>query len=215
MAFKTPDKTNEYIRKHLLEETDTLLKEMMQYADDNFIPVLLPESAAFLKQIVSLIKPKKTLEIGTAIGYSSQLILRNGGEKLYTVEIKEEMLDKAKEYFARAGLEKRVVCYHGDASEIIPLMEGEFDFIFMDGPKTRYIEYFPHVKRMLKRGGVLLCDNVLYNGMVAGTEELQHKKATIINGLDKFITAVCTDPELNTSVLPVGDGMSLSIKNKE
>ena len=214
MPFKTTGKTNDYIRSRLAEEKDELLREMTKYADDNFIPVLLPESAALLKQVVMLIKPEKSLEIGTAIGYSSQLILRNGGNKLYTVEIKEELIEKAKSYFARAGLEKRVTCYHGDASEILPLMEGEFDFIFMDGPKTRYIDYLPHVKRMLKKGGVLLCDNVLFNGMVAGTEELQRKKATIINGLDKFITAICSDEDFETSVLPVGDGMSLSIKVK-
>ncbi len=214
MPFKNTGKTNDYVRAHLKEEKDTLLREMTEYADANFIPVLLPESAALLKQIVTLIKPQKALEIGTAIGYSSQLILRNGCQRLYTIEIKEELLDKAKEYFARAGLSKQVICYLGDASEIIPLMEGEFDFIFMDGPKTRYIEYLPHIKRMLKKNGVLLCDNVLFNGMVAGTEDFQHKKATIINGLDKFITAICTDEELMTSVLPVGDGMSISIRTK-
>ena len=214
MPFKTTGKTNDYIRSRLAEEKDELLREMTAYADDNFIPVLLPESAALLKQIVMLIRPEKSLEIGTAIGYSSQLILKNGGKKLYTLEIKEELIEKAKEYFARAGLDKRVTCYHGDASEILPLMDGEFDFIFMDGPKTRYIDYLPHVKRMLKKGGVLLCDNVLFNGMVAGTEEFQRKKATIINGLDRFITAICNDEDFETSVLPVGDGMSLSIKVK-
>ena len=214
MPFKTTGKTNDYIRSHLKEEEDALLKEMTEYADANFIPVLLPESSALLKQVVTLLKPKKSLEIGTAIGYSSQLILRNGGQKLYTIEINEEVLTKAKEYFSRANLSERVICYQGDASEILPLMEGEFDFIFMDGPKTRYIEYLPQAKRMLKKGGVLLCDNVLFNGLVAGTEEFQRKKATIINGLDKFITAICEDDDFMTSVLPVGDGMSLSIRVK-
>ena len=212
MAFKTPSHTSEYIREHLRPESDALLLEMTEYADENFIPVLLPESAVFLKQIVSLVRPQKTLEIGTAIGYSSQIILRNGGQKLYTVEIKEEMMQKAKEYFARAGLSDRVTCFLGDASEIIPLMQGEFDFIFMDGPKTRYIEYLPHLKKMLKKGGILLCDNVLFNGMVAGDSEFQRKKATIINGLDKFLCALRDDEELTTSILPVGDGMSLSIR---
>lgn len=212
MAFKTPSHTSEYIREHLRPESDELLCEMMEYADKNFIPVLLPESAVFLKQIVSIICPQKTLEIGTAIGYSSQIILRNGGQKLYTVEIKEEMLEKAKEYFTRASLMDRVTCFLGDASEIIPLMQGEFDFIFMDGPKTRYVDYLPHLKKMLKPGGILLCDNVLFNGMVAGDSEFQRKKATIINGLDKFLCTLRDDEELTTSILPVGDGMSLSIR---
>jgi len=95
-------------------------------------------------------------------------------------------------------------------------MEGSFDFIFMDGPKTRYIEYLPHLMRMLKKGGALLCDNVLWNGMVSGKIETQKNKTTIVHGLDKFITAICSDDRLITSILPVGDGMSLSIrKNQE
>ena len=158
-----------------------------------------------------LVKPQKVLEIGTAIGYSSQLILRNGGERLYTIEIKEELSELAKSYFERAGLNKRATVFTGDAGEILPLMEGEFDMVFMDGPKTKYIEYLPHVMRMLKRGGVLLCDNVTWNGMVTGDEPTPRKKSTIVNGLDKFIAAVCSDERLETSVLPVGDGMSLSI----
>ncbi|MBR2989157.1 MAG: O-methyltransferase [Clostridia bacterium] len=212
MAFKTPSKASEYIRVHLREQNDPLLREMERYADEHFVPILLPESTAFLGQIVSLIKPEKTLEIGTAIGYSSQIILRNGGKKLYTIEIKEDTLAVAKEYFKRAGLEDRVTTFLGDASEIIPLMEGRFDFIFMDGPKTRYIEYLPFVKQMLTDGGVLLCDNVLYNGMVSGETEIQRKKTTIITGLDKFLTALRDDEDFITSILPVGDGMSLSIK---
>ncbi len=212
MAFKTPNHVSEYIRSHLAPESDPLICEMLKFADENFVPVLLPESAAFLAQLAYLLKPQKTLEIGTAIGYSSQIILRNGGEKLYTVEINEDMAERAKAYFARAGLSSRVTLFNGDASEIIPLMEGSFDFIFMDGPKTKYIEYLPHLKRMLKKGGALLCDNVLWNGMVTGERDEQHSKATIIHGLERFITAITNDEELLTSILPVGDGMSLSIK---
>ena len=215
MAFKTPNKASEYLRAHLQPTQDELLKEMENYADEHFIPILLPESTAFLSQIVSLIKPSKALEIGTAIGYSGQIILRNGCEKLYTVEIKEEVLQKAKEYFSRAGLSERVVTFLGDASEIIPIMDGKFDFVFMDGPKTRYIEYLPFVKQMLNENGVLLCDNVLYNGMVSGETEIQHSKSTIINGLDKFLTTLRDDTDFTTSILPVGDGMSLSIKRSK
>lgn len=214
MPFKTPDENSEYIRAHLPKESDELLREMTEYADEHFIPVLLPESAAFLKQIVALKKPEKCLEIGTAIGYSSQLILRNGGKRLYTIEINENMAELAKEFFFRAGLLERAVCFVGDASEIVPLMDGEFDFIFMDGPKTRYIEYLPHVKRLLKNEGILLCDNVLYNGMVTGKTDTPRKKSTIKNGLDEFLTALCTDEDFTTSILPVGDGMSLSIRVK-
>ena len=214
MPFKTPSEESVYIRAHLSPETDPVLKEMIAYADEHFVPILLPESAALLKQIVMLTKPKKTLEIGTAIGYSTQLILRSGGEHVYTIEVKEDLIERAKHYLGLADLASRVTFFSGDASEILPLAIGEYDFVFMDGPKTRYIEFLPHIMRMLRPGGVLLCDNVLWNGMVAGKTETQKSKTTIVHGLDAFLTAICSDPRLTTSILPVGDGMSLSIKEK-
>ena len=214
MPFKTPSGESAYIREHLTRETDPVLKEMLAFADEHYVPVLLPESAALLRQIVMLTRPEKTLEIGTAIGYSTQLILRSGGKHVYTIEIKEELIERAKCYLDRAGLLPRVTFFAGDASEILPMAMGQYDFVFMDGPKTRYIEFLPHIMRMLKPGGVLLCDNVLWNGMVTGERETQKSKSTIVHGLDSFLTAICSDPELTTSILPVGDGMSLSIRRR-
>lgn len=214
MPFKTPSGESAYIREHLMRETDPVLKEMLAFADEHYVPVLLPESAAFLRQIVMLTRPEKTLEIGTAIGYSTQLILRSGGKHVYTIEIKEELIERAKCYLDRAWLLPRVTFFAGDASEILPMAMGQYDFVFMDGPKTRYIEFLPHIMRMLKPGGVLLCDNVLWNGMVTGERETQKSKSTIVHGLDAFLTAICSDPELTTSILPVGDGMSLSIRRR-
>lgn len=202
----------EYIRSHLKRESDPQLRRMIEYAAENFIPILLPESAAFLRQLVMLIKPEKTLEIGTAIGFSGQLILTSGGQKLYTVEINEELAETARKNFAEAGLEKRATVFTGDAGEILPLMDGSFDMIFMDGPKTKYIEYLPQLMRMLKSGGALLCDNVLFSGMITGEAEYKKSKSTIVQGLDRFLEAVCSDDRLVTSILPVGDGMSLSLR---
>ncbi|MFR1564846.1 MAG: O-methyltransferase [Christensenellales bacterium] len=202
----------EYIRSHLKRESDPQLRRMIEYAAENFIPILLPESAAFLRQLVMLIKPEKTLEIGTAIGFSGQLILTSGGQKLYTVEINEELAKTARKNFAEAGLEKRATVFTGDAGEILPLMDGSFDMIFMDGPKTKYIEYLPQLMRMLKSGGALLCDNVLFSGMITGEAEYKKSKSTIVQGLDRFLEAVCSDDRLVTSILPVGDGMSLSLR---
>lgn len=202
----------EYIRSHLKRESDPQLRRMIEYAAENFIPILLPESAAFLRQLVMLIKPEKTLEIGTAIGFSGQLILTSGGQKLYTVEINEELAETARKNFAEAGLEKRATIFTGDAGEILPLMDGSFDMIFMDGPKTKYIEYLPQLMRMLKSGGALLCDNVLFSGMITGEAEYKKSKSTIVQGLDRFLEAVCSDDRLVTSILPVGDGISLSLR---
>ncbi|MBR2967365.1 MAG: O-methyltransferase [Clostridia bacterium] len=214
MPFKTPGANSIYIRSILPKEKDEKLRQISLYADENMIPVLLPETAAFLKQAVMLKNPKKILEIGTAIGYSGHVILGACDGHLYTIEADEKSLKKANEFFTSSGYKDRVTTYLGDANEIVPLFSGEFDFIFLDGPKTRYIQYLPYLKRMLSPGGILLCDNVLFNGMVSGESEVVKKKATIVNALDLFLRTITSDEDFVTSVLPVGDGVSLSIKKE-
>ncbi|MBE5732651.1 MAG: O-methyltransferase [Clostridiales bacterium] len=214
MPFKTPNKTSEYIRSLMKEETDPIYLEINKYADENFIPVLLPETASFLAQIIRLAKPKKILEIGTAIGYSAQIMLRNSDAQLYTVEVEEKRIDVAKKFFEKAGVSDRVTVFLGDAGEIVPMLTGEYDFIFMDGPKTRYIEYLPYLDKLLKKDGILLCDNVLFNGMLSGDTEVIHKKSSIVVKIEEFLQALYHNDNYVTSVLPVGDGLSLSIKTE-
>lgn len=214
MPFKTPGANSIYIRSILPEEKDENVRRILDYADAHMIPVLLPETAALLRQIVTLKKPKKILEIGTAIGYSGHVILGACDGHLYTIEADENSLTKAIEFFAVSGYKERVTTYLGDANEIVPYFSGTFDFIFLDGPKTRYIQYLPYLKRMLTKGGILLCDNVLFNGMVSGEKELVKKKATIVNALDLFLKAVTADEDFMTSVLPVGDGVALCIRKE-
>lgn len=214
MPFKTPSKNSEFIRGILKKEKDPVVAEILSYADANMIPVLLPESAVFLEQIVALSAPEKALEIGTAVGYSTQLILRNCSGVVTTVEINENYAETARKNLEKLGYGGRFTLFVGDAGEILPFMDGTYDFIFMDGPKTRYIEYLPHLKRMLAKGGVMLCDNVLFNGMVSGEGDIRHSKLTIINGITNFLKAVSDDEEFVTSILPVGDGMSLTLRKK-
>lgn len=214
MAFKTPNKTSEYIRSLMKEETDEIYKQINEYADKNFIPVLLPETASFLAQLIRLAKPKKILEIGTAIGYSAQIMLRNSNAQLYTIEVEEKRIEIAKKFFAKAGLLDRVTVFCGDAGEIVPMLTGEYDFIFMDGPKTRYIEYLPYLDKLLKKDGILLCDNVLFNGMLSGDTEIIQKKNTIVVKIEEFLQALYNKDNYITSIIPVGDGLSLSIKTE-
>lgn len=211
MPFKTPNKTSEYIRSILPKEQDEALRAITDYADKNILPVLLPETAVFLRQLVMTLNPKKILEIGTSIGYSGHIILSACKGHLYTIEADENSACVAEKFFVSNGYGDRVTVMRGDASEIIPLMSGEFDFIFMDGPKTRYIEYLPYLRKMMARRSALLCDNVLFNGMVSGENETPKKKATIVVALDKFLKTLMKDQGLVTSVLPVGDGVSLSV----
>ena len=205
MPFKTPGKTSEYIRE-LLKLSGVLPweKRILEYADKNIIAVLLPETAAFLRQAVMLSKPARILEIGTAIGYSGILMLKAApsNAKLYTIEYDERRIETAKSFFRDEGLLDRVVFY----------ISGEFDFIFLDGPKAQYFEYLPFLSRALALGGVMLCDNVLYEGMVSGEKEIKNHKGGLVKKLDLFLHKLMADKSLVTSVLPVGDGVSLSIK---
>lgn len=215
MPFKTPSKNSEYIRTVLAPEKDERMRAIAEYADRHMIPVLLPESAALLEQLVYLKKPQKILEIGTAIGYSAALMLRNCDGHITTVEINEDYAEIAKSNLSSLGYDGRFTVFLGDADDILPFMDGKFDFVFMDGPKTRYPVFLPHVKRMLRPGGILLADNVFFNGMVTGEGKIKHSKQTIINGLEKFLHELTSDENYSTSVLPVGDGMSLSVKKHD
>lgn len=213
MAYKTPGAESEYIRARLAPETDSLLMEMTARAEEMNIPSLLPESAAFLRAEVEALRPGVALEIGTAIGYSAMLMLSSGCGRVFTVEMNEERAAEAEHYFARAGLADRATVFTGDATEIVPMIDGAFDLVFMDGPKTSYPVLFPHILKLLKVGGVLIADNVLWNGCFAGGGP--RKKATIIEGVDRFTEMACSSPALTTSILPVGDGMIFAVKRRE
>lgn len=212
MAFKTPNLTSEYIRNLLPKEQNAILLEMENYADANFVPILLPESVAFLRQLIILQKPKKILEIGMAIGYSGHVMLQSYGDsQLFCIEISEEFAEIAKNNFEKSNLSDRVTVFLGDAAEILPCIDGEFDFIFLDGPKAQYIEYFPYLKKHLAEHGMLLCDNVLFNGLISG-EKQQKKPTSLVKKIDLFLNTLMSDNDLISSILPIGDGMSLSIK---
>ena len=214
MAFKTPNKTSEFLREIVGRDAAEGLGELERFADENMIPVLLPETVNFLAQLVMLKKPRESLEIGTAIGYSGHVMLNAfGGSKLYTVEMNDSYAETAKRNFEKSGLSSRVTIFQGDAGEILPMLDGHFDFVFLDGPKARYADYLPYIMRNMADGGVLLSDNVLYNGMVSGEAEAG-KKAGLVKRINEFLELICNDERLITSVLPVGDGLALSIKKQ-
>lgn len=214
MPFKTPSKTSEYIRELLaMRPVATTERRILQYADEHMVAALLPETAAFLRQAVLLRDPRRILEIGAGVGYSGVLMLNAAPRaKLYTIEADEERVRTAKTFFREAGLFDRTVIYCGDATNIVPNLKGKFDFIFLDGPKAQYCEYLPFLRRLLCAGGILFCDNVLYEGMVSGERSIGNHKGGLVGKLDLFLHKLMADETLLSSILPVGDGVSLSIK---
>ena len=212
MSFYEYGKTEEYLLSLISGGAEPRLEKVRREAEDAGVPVLCETGARFLKVITLMTDPLRILEIGTATGYSGLIMLLNSRAKLYTIDFDGEVLEKARENFARFGVARRAEIFEGDASDVVPMVEGSFDLIFLDGPKGRYYEFLPYLIELLPKGGVLLCDNVLYSERMSGAREVPKSKHTIADRLALFMDKVTTDKRLMTSVLPVGDGMSLSVR---
>lgn len=213
-AIVNPSVT-EYIRSEL-KKNDGILAELEAYAAEHDVPIILPETAQLIKNISMIKRPSDILEVGCAIGYSSTLLagtLADGGH-ITTIEYDPDMVRMARSNIKRAGFENTITVVEADARDYLPYIEEDerFDFIFLDGPKAHYVYMLDECVRLLKHGGVLIADNVLYKGMTADDELVIRRKITIVKRLRAFIDALSAHKELETSVLPVGDGMTFSVK---
>ena len=189
-------------------------KEFRTYAKDNFVPIVRPKTSKILIEKVKAINPKKILEIGTAIGYSGLLMLENSNASLITLEKEENYKKIATENFEKYGFKDRVKIVLGDCKDYIDKEPEMFDFIFLDGPKSHYAEYLPHLLNMLNEDGLIFCDNVLFQGLVRSLEEPPKKFRTIVNNLRKFLDLTLNDKNLFTEILDVEDGIALIKKQK-
>lgn len=190
------------------------LDKVESYARENHIPVMLKESLDILNLLVSITKPRKILEIGTAIGYSGLNMLYHADPEceLYTMEMEEESIKIAEKNFTDSNVMDRVHIFKGDAREIVPLVSGKFDFIMLDGPKGQYAAFLPYLKNLLNKNGILFADNVLFKGMINGKAEVKHKKITIVNNLHEYIDKIMNDKDLVSILIDRGDGISISYK---
>ncbi len=176
------------------------------------IPVADDETLQFLLTTLLATKPQRILEIGTAVGLSGVAMLYAlPNVKLTTIELEEERYKEAKRNFVELGVADRVTAYLGDAGEILSMMDGQFDFVFLDGPKAQYEKYLFDLKRLMKKGAILFADDVLLYGWVSGVEETPQKRHSIVEKIRSYLAVVTQDKELITSVLDVGDGVALSV----
>ena len=144
-------------RLYELKPSDDNFVQMRAFAEQHGVPIMLADSEQLLKTMIRIKKPAKILEIGTAIGYSGSLMLLCSPQsRLYTIEMDEEMIRLATQNFKNNGVDDRVTLFKGDAREIVHKMTGEFDFIFLDGPKRQYVDFLPYLKSMLKKDGILI-----------------------------------------------------------
>ncbi len=200
-----------------MNESQTQLNIMREYAKSNHVPIMRIDTQKLLIDLVIDAKPKRILEIGTAIGFSGIIMLSYCDATLNTIEMSEVRILQAKENFTKAGLMQRVNFFCGDAKEIVRELTGEYDFIFMDGPKGQYIEFLPYLLDVLTVNGTLVCDNISYMGLTKIADKLpnNHKHITIARNLMRFVKEITSNPNLDSHIFyDNGDGVSVTKKLK-
>ncbi len=191
------------------------LERMERDAIENYVPIIRKETQQFLKLLLAMQKPKRILEVGTAIGFSALLMAEYNPIpcEIVTIENYEKRIPIAKENFAKAGRDGQITLLEGDAMEILPALTEPFDFIFMDAAKGQYIHFLPEVLRLLKAGGTLVSDNVLQDGdIIESRFAVIRRNRTIHKRMREYLYEVTHHKELVSTVLPIGDGLTVSTK---
>lgn len=208
------ERITDYINS--LECSESLVCEQIRKeALSDFVPIIRLETASLLKFFVTLTRPKKILEVGTAVGYSAILMSQylEEGATITTIEKYEPRIPIAKENFKRAGKEDVITLLEGDALEILKGLDGSYDMIFMDAAKAQYIYYLPEVIRLLKTGGLLISDNILQDGDVAQSRyAVTRRNRTIHSRMREYLYTLKHEKELQTAIIPIGDGVAVSTK---
>lgn len=201
---------------HSLDSADSdVITAIRQQAQEMNVPIVRPETAALLRVLIRMLKPQKVLEIGTATGYSAILMGEKllPGARITTIENYAVRISIARENIQKAGMEDVITLIEGDALEVLKGLPGGYDFIFMDAAKGQYIHYLPDVLRILQPGGVLVSDNVLQDGDVVQSRfAVTRRNRTIHSRMREYLWELKHHPALETSVLTVGDGMTLSVR---
>ena len=191
---------------------NTIEKEAI--ADE--VPIIRKEMGNLLKVLLQLVQPERILEVGTAVGYSSILMSENMPHNctITTIENYDKRIPVAKNNFKRAGKEDVITLIEGDALEVLKTLDGPYDFIFMDAAKGQYINYLPDIKRVLRKGGLLISDNILQEGeLVESRYVVTRRDRTIHTRIREYVYELTHNDELVTSIVPIGDGITLSVKN--
>lgn len=202
----------EYTKSLVKADISEELKKKRELYRASGVPVILDESLNALLVAVRMKNPAEILEIGTATGCSGVAMLSACGGRLTTLETDSDAYLSARDNFAAFGVSQRVSQYYGDAGEILASLDKTFDFIFLDGPKAHYLEYFPRLKTMLAKGGVLFADNVLFRGYVDPAGKFPRRFITIVKRMRKFLQTVTDDTDFTSSVIEIGDGILVAVK---
>lgn len=181
------------------------------------VPIIRKEMGNLLKVLIALKQPSSILEVGTAVGYSSILMSENmpQGCTITTIENYDKRISVARENFRRAGKENVIKLIEGDAAKVLKELTGCYDMIFMDAAKGQYISFLPDILRLLPKGGLLISDNVLQEGeIVQSRYGVTRRNRTIHSRMREYIYVLTHSEEWVTSVVPIGDGITISVKRE-
>jgi predicted O-methyltransferase YrrM len=211
MSEITYDYMEEYIRG-LISDRDGILNEIENFARENGVPIVQKETGVFLEFMTSMKKPKRILELGTAIGFSSILMYQAAGTEpeIVTIERDERMIELANVNLNKFNLSEKIKIEEGDCLGVLEKLTEPFDLIFMDAGKGHYNHFLPHCLRLLKEDGIIVADNVLFRGMVASQDLVKRRKITIVKRMRTYLELVTQDKDLITSVIPMGDGIAVT-----
>lgn len=194
------------------------LDELEEQALRDYVPIIRREMQSFLKVLLKLKQPVRILEVGTAVGFSTLLFCEYAPKeaRITTIEKYEKRIPIAKENFRKAGREGQICFLEGDAATLLGELDEKFDFIFMDAAKGQYIHFLPEVMRLLAVGGLLVSDNVLQDGdIIESHYAVERRNRTIYKRMREYLYRLKHDERLMTSILPIGDGVTLSVRVKE
>ena len=210
----TQERIASFIRS-LDQGNTTFLNEIEKEAQEAGVPIIRPETQRLLKFLLQMQRPGRILEIGCAVGFSALLMSEYApkGCHITTIENYEKRIPIARGNFKRAGREQEITLLPGDAADILKELTGCYDFIFMDAAKGQYVNFLPDVVRLLSEGGILLSDNVLQDGDVMESRfAVTRRNRTIHSRMREYLYEVKHHPQLESVILPVGDGVTVSVK---
>lgn len=193
---------------------EKILKEMRQYAQENYVPIIRPETERILCSIIADRRPERLLELGAAIGYSSISFSRFMADDgvIITVERDQDRAELARANIAKVGLENKIRLIEDDALTLLRSMDRKVDIIFLDADKSHYIDYYEDCLRLLDSGGIIIADNVLFAGLVEKEGEAERKHRTIVNNLRLFLKTVEEDSRVSSELLKTEDGIMIISK---
>ena len=213
------DRTSSYI-----ESLDTgngkFLDELERFSIETEVPIIRKQMQSFLKVMMKMQRPARILEVGTAIGFSAILMAENtpAETEITTIEKYEKRIPLAKENFSKSGYDKKITLLEGDATDILKELADnneKYNFIFMDAAKGQYINFLPDVKKLLSENGVLVTDNVLQDNTVIQSKfTVERRDRTIHKRMRDYLYTLTHDEKLTTTIMPVADGIAISVNNK-